>query len=81
MQKNTSVTIGNHFEGFVSGVIAEGRFGSKSEVVRAGLRLLEEKEVRLTALRLALVEGEESGIAEDYSLEGLLEDLDNECFE
>ena len=77
MQKNTSVTLGPHFEQFIAKQIAEGRFGSASEVIRAGLRALEEQEVRLEALRRALKEGEESGRA-DYSLQSLIEELDQE---
>jgi antitoxin ParD1/3/4 len=77
MQKNTSVTLGAHFEQFIAQQIAEGRFGSASEAIRAGLRLLEEHEIRLEALKQALKEGEESGRTE-YSLKGLLADLDNE---
>jgi antitoxin ParD1/3/4 len=78
MQKNTSVTIGSHFEKFITEVVEEGRFGSKSEVVRAGLRLLEAQEIKLAALRSALIDGEESGITENYSLTGLIEELDKE---
>jgi len=77
MHKNTSVTLGPHFEHFIAQQIATGRFGSASEVVRAGLRVLEEQETRLEALRRALREGEESGRA-DYSLEGLIGELDQE---
>jgi antitoxin ParD1/3/4 len=77
MSKNTSVTIGAHYEKFISQQVARGHFGSASEAIRAGLRLLEEREARLSLLRRALVEGEESGIA-DYSLEGLLAELDSE---
>ncbi len=77
MQKNTSVTLGEHFDAFIASQIEKGRFVSTSEVVRAGLRLLEEHEMKLAALRQALKEGEDSGIA-DYSLEGLLDELDNE---
>jgi len=77
MQKNTSVTLGAHFEQFISQQISNGRYGSASEAIRAGLRLLEEKETKLSALRLALKQGEESGRA-DYSLNGLLEELDSE---
>jgi antitoxin ParD1/3/4 len=77
MQKNTSVTLGEHFEAFIASQVDNGRFSSASEAIRAGLRLLEEHEVKLAALRLALKQGENSGIAE-YSLSGLLEELDRE---
>jgi antitoxin ParD1/3/4 len=77
MPKNTSVTIGPHYEKFISQQVAQGHFGSASEAIRAGLRLLEEREAKLSLLRRALVEGEESGTA-DYSLEGLLAELDSE---
>ena len=75
MHKNTSVTLGPHFEQFIAQQIAAGRFASASEVLRAGLRVLEEQETRLEALRRALKEGEDSGRA-DYSLQGLIEELD-----
>jgi antitoxin ParD1/3/4 len=77
MQKNTSVTLGPHFEQFIAEQIAQGRYGSASEAIRAGLRLLEEREAKLTALRQALREGEESGRA-DYSLQELIAELDGE---
>ena len=77
MQKNTSVTLGAHFEKFISQQVAQGRFGSTSEAIRAGLRLLEERETKLLLLRRALVEGEESGNAE-YSLKGLIDEIDGE---
>jgi antitoxin ParD1/3/4 len=76
MPKNTSVTIGAHYEKFISQQVAQGHFGSASEAIRAGLRLLEEREAKLSLLRRALVDGEESGAA-DYSLEGLLAELDS----
>lgn len=61
MSKNTSVIIGEHFAGFVEAQVASGRFTSTSEVVRAGLRLLEEHEAKVKALQNALIAGEESG--------------------
>ncbi len=77
MAKNTSVTLGQHFDDFVVRQIEAGRYASVSEAVRAGLRLLEEREARLNLLRRALEEGEASGTAE-YSLEGLIAELDAE---
>jgi antitoxin ParD1/3/4 len=76
MQKNTSVTLGKHYEKFIAHQIETGQFGSASEAIRAGLRLLEEKDIKLTALRKALEEGEESGFVE-YSLDKLTEELDH----
>ena len=63
MVKNTSISLGDHFEGFISSQIGAGRYGNASEVVRAFLRLLEEHEQKVEALRQALIEGEASGDA------------------
>jgi antitoxin ParD1/3/4 len=75
VQKNTSVTLGRHFEQFVAQKVAEGRYNSASEVVRAGLRLLEEHEARVEALRAALIKGEESGGAERFDVDAFLDDM------
>ncbi len=80
MQKNTSITLGKHFDAFISQQIQSGRYASASEAIRAGLRLLEERENKLTDLRRALEEGENSGFVE-YSLDGLIRDLDRENIE
>jgi antitoxin ParD1/3/4 len=72
MARNTSVSLGDHFADFVDRQVAGGRYGSASDVVRAGLRLLEEHETRLAALRAALVEGESSGAAQPFDVEGFL---------
>ena len=77
MQKNTSVTLGKYFEDFIAQQIKNGRYASASEVVREGLRFLEEREAKLNALRRALIEGEESGFVE-YSLDGLFKELGQE---
>ena len=71
-KKSTSISLGAHFNGFIETEVASGRFGSASEVVRAGLRLLEEHEVKLSGLRAALEEGEASGFAGSSSLDGVL---------
>ena len=63
MAKNTSITLGDHFEGFITTQIEAGRYGNASEIMRAGLRLLEEHEGKVELLRQALIEGEESGDA------------------
>ncbi|MBC7634820.1 MAG: type II toxin-antitoxin system ParD family antitoxin [Acetobacteraceae bacterium] len=64
MGKNTSFTLSDHFSQFVAGQIEQGRYGSASDVVRAGLRLLEAEETQLAALRAALIEGEDSGVSD-----------------
>lgn len=61
MPRNTSVSLGDHFADFIDTQVRTGRYGSASDVVRAGLRLLEEHEAKVRALRDALVVGEESG--------------------
>jgi antitoxin ParD1/3/4 len=72
---NTSITLGKHFEDFANEQVKSGRYGSVSEVIRAGLRILEEHEAKIEALRTALIEGENSGKA-DYSLKKLSAELD-----
>lgn len=76
--KNTSITLGDHFSGFIDAQIARGRFSSTSEVVRAGLRLLEEHETKVTALRNALVAGEASGDPRAFDNAAFLERMHRE---
>ena len=76
MAKNTSVSLGDHFEAFIAHQIEVGRYGSASEIVRAGLRLLEDNENKLAALRRMLSEGEQSGRV-DYSYEAFIAELDD----
>lgn len=73
MARNTSISLGDHFSAFVDQQLAQGRYGSASEVVRAGLRLLEEHEAKLQALRAALIEGEQSGPSEPFDFDRFLE--------
>lgn len=75
MNKNTSISLGNHFDDFVQTSITEGRFKNVSEVIRAGLRLLEEEEIKLIALKNAIQDGIESGIASDFNPKKHLESL------
>jgi antitoxin ParD1/3/4 len=72
MGKNTSVVLGEDFETFINRQIARGRFGSASEAIRAGLRLLEEEELKLERLRTAIDEGDASGEAESFDIEEFL---------
>lgn len=66
MSKNTSISLGNHFEDFVKEQISAGRYQNTSEIIRAGLRLLEEEEQKVAALKSAITEGIESGRAIDF---------------
>ena len=75
MGRNTSISLGNHFESFIEHTITDGRFNNASEVVRAGLRLLEEEENKVIALRNAIQEGIDSGIAKDFEPKMFLETL------
>jgi len=67
MGKNTSISLGNHFEQFINNEINSGRYGSVSEVIRTALRLLESEERKLNELRNALIVGEQSGWVKDFN--------------
>ena len=72
MSKNTSFSLGGHFGAFVDAQVSGGRYNSASDVVRAGLRLLEEQEAKLEALRAALLEGEHSGPSSPFDFEAFI---------
>lgn len=80
MAKNTSIALGSHFDQFVQETIKEGRYKNASEVIRAGLRLLEEEEQRFHALSKAIEEGIESGIALDFDPQKHLQELKSRRF-
>ena len=67
MGRNTSVSLGDYFETFVDKSVTEGRFKNASEVIRAGLRLLEEEEQKLLALRKSIKDGIDSGVAKEFN--------------
>ena len=75
MGKNTSISLGSHFEDFINSSVASGKYSSASEVVRSALRLLESEEQKLNELRNALIEGENSPLIEDFDSEKHLADL------
>jgi len=72
MAQNTSISLDDHFAEFLSREVSTGRYRSASEVVRAGLRLLEDRELHLAALRAALVAGEQSGPPEPFDFDAFV---------
>ena len=72
MAKNTSISLGERFTDFIDTQVRSGRYGSASDVVRAGLRLLEEHEAKVRALQDALIAGETSGQPRPFDNEAFL---------
>jgi antitoxin ParD1/3/4 len=79
----TSLSLGNHWEGFIKELVSSGRYGSASEVVRDALRTMEERMARLENLRHHLAEGaaqaEKGEFVEDFSVDGVIQSLDDEA--
>ena len=75
---NTSLTLGEHWEIFIENQIANGKYASASELVRDGLRLLEQREIKIAALQHAINEGLESGVDKNFCMEQLQKELDAE---
>ena len=73
--KNTSISLGDYFDQFVQAQVSAGRYNNVSEVIRAGLRLLENEESKVIALKNAIQEGIDSGIAHDFDPKKNLEAL------
>lgn len=75
LMKTTTVALGSHFDEFIQASVLGGRYTNASEVIRAGLRKLEEDERKIAALRSAIEEGEASGYVEDFDFEAHLQEL------
>lgn len=75
MARNTSVSLNDHFADFIDEQVDKGTYSSASEVVRAGLQLLEQHEAKVRALQEALIEGEKSGPSSPFDPDAFLEDL------
>ena len=73
--KNTSISLGNHFDQFISSQLSTGRYKNVSEVVRAGLRLLEDEESKIVALKAAINKGLESTRIENFDFKENLKNL------
>ena len=78
MTKNTSIVLSEHFQTFIADKVEEGRYGSASEVVRAGLRLLESHEAKMATLRAAVKEGLNSGKPEPFDVDNFLAEVNAE---
>lgn len=72
MSKTTSFSLGDHFRAFIEAQVSQGRYRDARDVVRAALRLLDEQEIKLEALRGALVEGESSGPSAPLDFEAFI---------
>jgi antitoxin ParD1/3/4 len=72
MNKDTSLNLGDHFLSFIEAQVSQGRYDSAADVMRAALRLLEEQEIKLAALRAALIEGETSGQSTPFDFEAFI---------
>lgn len=78
MSKNTSISLGAYFDDFVSQQLSIGRYKNASEVIRAGLRLLETEENKAKILKKAIVEGLDSELVEDFEFDSHLKRLKNQ---
>ncbi|MEZ5497949.1 MAG: type II toxin-antitoxin system ParD family antitoxin [Steroidobacteraceae bacterium] len=72
MSRVTSFSLGDHFTRFVNAQLDAGRYSNASDLMRAALRLLEEREMRIAALRAALIEGEQSGVSTPFDVEAYI---------
>ena len=75
MGKNTSISLGSHFEDFINREISTGKYGSVSEVIRSALRLLETEDRKMEALRNELDLGEQSKFVDNFNPDAYLANL------
>ena len=75
MSRTVTASLGPHYEEFIQSCILQGRYNNASEVIRAGLRRLEEDERKIAYLRAAIQEGIDSGICENFDPEEHLKQL------
>lgn len=73
--KNTSISLGNYFDQFVKSQVSAGRYKNVSEVIRAGLRLLEDEENKAIALKATIQKGLDSPLVEDFDFKENLKNL------
>ena len=76
--KNTSITLGEHFDQYIAEQLASGRYRTASELIRESLRLHEVRDVKIAAMRASIEEGIASGLYENFSLDELNRELDAE---
>lgn len=75
MNKNTSISLGDYFDQFIQTQISAGRYKNVSEIIRAGLRLLEDEESKVIALKNAIEAGMNSPRVEDFDFDQHLQKL------
>lgn len=75
MAKNTSISLGDYFNGFINQQIKSGKYSSASEVVRAALRMFEHEETKKEELISELKKGEKSGFVKNFDRKEFLESL------
>ena len=73
--KNTSISLGNYFDQFVQTQVSAGRYKNVSEVIRAGLRLLENEESKVIALKNAIQVGLNSPRVDNFDFDENLKKL------
>ncbi|BDA86660.1 antitoxin [Aureimonas sp. SA4125] len=76
MSRSAPISLTSHYEEFIAEQTAEGRYASASDVIEAGLRLLEKQEAKLQILRKAIAAGDESGVAAPFDFQSLYAEID-----